>query len=500
MDNSHSKNYKNRGKDLDDLRRRRNEVNVELRKSKRDEALLKKRNVEIASDDESVDVEAAVEQKFTPEDLQSIVMAAMSPNLEEKLVAIKATRKMLSTDKNPPIDEIIAAGIMPVLVEALKPEMMPALQFEAAWALTNIASGNSSQTRKVVEEGAVPLFIQLLYSSSESVAEQSVWALGNIIGDGAELRDYVLGLGLVEPLIRLFTSNASISFMRNLTWVIVNICRNKNPPPSMEIIKQLLPILYYLLTSCSDHLILIDVIWTISYITDHGGDQIQLVIDSGIIQYVIPLLSHEESKIQTPALRVIGNIATGSDDQTQVVLDLNALAYVPSLLTHQKERIKKEALWFISNITAGRVEQIQMLIDQNIIPPVIEYLAKGSFLMQREAAWAISNMTLNGTPEQVKYLVENNVIEPICALLMVKDTQVMHILLEALLKILGHYKDNYQVVADQIEACGGLDTIESLQNHENAEVYQFSFEIVGKCFCCTHLPVLEHFLTFFVFR
>lgn len=219
MDLSHSKNYKNRGKDLDDLRRRRNEVNLELRKNKREEALLKKRNVETLSDDENVQVEQVAEQKFSTEDLQSIVIAALSPNMEEKLCAVKATRKLLSTDKNPPIDEIIAVGILPVLVDALKLDQHPALQFEAAWALTNIASGTSNQTRKVVEEGAVPLFIKLLYSSNESVSEQSVWALGNIIGDGAELRDFVLSHGLVEPLIRLFQENASITFMRNLTWV-----------------------------------------------------------------------------------------------------------------------------------------------------------------------------------------------------------------------------------------------------------------------------------------
>lgn len=478
----HSKAYKNKSKDIDDLRRRRNEVTVELRKNKRDEALLKKRNIK---DEPSSSLESFDETNFSDADMSSILLAAMNPDLEEKYRAIKYIRKLLSTDKNPPIDEVINAGILPILVDGLKYEQMPQLQFETAWALTNIASGSSEQTLKVVDSGAVPLFIKLLSSPSENVAEQSVWALGNIIGDGANLRDYAIANGLLQPLLMLFETKTSVTFLRNLTWTILNICRNKNPPPNINVIACILPVLEFLLQHSTDVPIVIDVVWTLSYITDHGSEQIQMVLDSSIVQYVVPMLINDETKIHTPALRVVGNIATGTDDQTQKVLDLNALTYIPKLLENSKDRIKKEALWFISNITAGRVDQIQMLIDLNIMPIVIDFLGVSNFSLQKEAAWAVSNMTLNGSAEQVKYLVNNNIIERICGLLICEDAQVIRILLEMIYKIFSHYKEDFSFIADEIEKHNGLDHLEALQNHPDQEIYKFAYEIIDKYFDCS---------------
>lgn len=57
-----------------------------------------------------------------------------------------------------------------------------AIQFEAAWAITNIVSGTSEETTVVVESGGLPPLIQLLKSKDPKVAEQATWAIGNIIG------------------------------------------------------------------------------------------------------------------------------------------------------------------------------------------------------------------------------------------------------------------------------------------------------------------------------
>ena len=54
-----------------------------------------------------------------------------------------------------------------------------------------------------------------------------------------------------------------------------------------------------------------------------------------------------EVKVQTAALRAVGNIVTGTDDQTQTVLNNGALEHFPALLNHSKEKINKVSWLFI---------------------------------------------------------------------------------------------------------------------------------------------------------
>ena len=113
------------------------------------------------------------------------------------LEAVQRFRNMLASEK-PPTKHIIEAGAIPLFAKLLEREDLEIVQFEAAWALTNVASDGYAE--EVVKCGAVPHLTRLLLSGDPKVREQSAWCLGNIAGESAELRDVALAAGALKPL------------------------------------------------------------------------------------------------------------------------------------------------------------------------------------------------------------------------------------------------------------------------------------------------------------
>ncbi|XP_048455094.1 importin subunit alpha-3-like [Rhincodon typus] len=475
LDNQRLKSFKKKGRDLETVRRQQNEIVVELRKIKRDEHYLKRRNVLVGNEETDPDGDIRVQNVS----LEEIVKNAANENQEVQLGGVQAVRELVSSDNAPPIDDLIKSGIFPILMRCLEQDHNHQLQLEAVWALANIAYGPSEHTEAMIKSNAVPLLLRLLCCPHQDVCEQAFLALGNIIADGSKCRDYVISLGIIKPLLSFVSASVPVTFLRTVTWVIVNLCRQKDPPLPKATVQEILPALCVLAHHNDIH-ILIDTVLALSYITDAEDEQIQMVIDSGIVPSLVPLFSHPEVNIQTASLRAVGNIVTGTDEQAQVVLNCGALSHFPALLTHPNMKINKDAVWFLSNVTAGNQQQEQAVINANLVPLIVNLMENGDYATQKETAWVIANLANCGRKDQVDYLIEQNAVAPFCKLLTLLDPQIIIVVLDGLSNILNTANDKTELVANSIEECGGLQIIEQLQLHENEEIYKLAYDILDQ--------------------
>ncbi|GJR70938.1 importin subunit alpha-2 [Tanacetum coccineum] len=381
--------------------------------------------------------------------------------------------KQLSIGRSPSIAEVSQSGVVPRLVESLGSKDPLELQLDAAWALTNIASRRSEYTKEVTGKGAVPRFVKLLESDNDSLYYQAVLGLGNIAGDSIECRNLVLEEGVLKCFSNQLNKLSALPMLKNAAWALSNFCRGK-PELSCDQATSALESIQKLISS-DDGQVLKEACWALSYLSDGPNDNIQAVIDSGVCCRLVKLL--DSPFVLIPALRTVGNIATGNDIQTRCIINLEVLPRLLKLLTNDNKSIKKEACRTISNINFGNKDHIQKVIDAGIIDPLVDLLENSESDIKEEAAWAFLNATSFGRCTQIKYLVSHKCLKPLCALLICPVPRIVTVCLEGLENILkaGEPQEDIEPegvnpYAQMIQDLKEFENIEKLQIHNNPKI------------------------------
>jgi hypothetical protein len=119
-----------KGINLDDGRRRRGDTAIQLRKTQKEEGLAKRRNLMLNNfmgdqkDDkigENVTLDSSDKKNsYTLNDIPELMVNLKSEVVSQQITALRAFRRLLSTEKNPPVQQCIECGAVPMFVHFLQ--------------------------------------------------------------------------------------------------------------------------------------------------------------------------------------------------------------------------------------------------------------------------------------------------------------------------------------------------------------------------------------------
>jgi len=88
------------------------------------------------------------------------------------------------------------------------------------------------------------------------------------------------------------------------------------------------------------------------------------------------LLNHHKEKINKEALWFLSNVTAGNQQQVQAVIDAGLVPLVVQHLSRGEFQTQKEAAWAVTNLTiSGHKQQVTYLVQCGVIPPFCHLLS-----------------------------------------------------------------------------------------------------------------------------
>lgn len=261
-------------------------------------------------------IELCLKEDFDFAKIPMYVKLVTEGDLMQKHTGIILLRKCL-TQQNTPIQQVIDLGVVPYLVNMIQDDTNPHLQIEATWCITNLAVGDTNQTRTLVQKGVIQIYVQMLRKQNTLLLEQIVWGIGNISGDCIEFRDMVIKSGAMINLVSLYEKikDSHPRLREQLVWTASNICRQK-PAPDINRVQSGIKMFAEELKITTKSSTLIDCCWGLAQCC--RLETLKYFVEAKILNKLCQLMFSPQLMISQPSLRIIGVFTNGDDSMCQV--------------------------------------------------------------------------------------------------------------------------------------------------------------------------------------
>lgn len=365
---------KRSGIDHEQIRTKRSDVSIQVRKEKRDAYLRKMRFGGAAH----VDVEAM------PQDLERLYAYVSTPERAAE-VASHADAMQAALHSVEVGDEHLRTSLD---------------------LLSNLASHGMEQF--VYDTGALPHIVEHLLCGQETsadVRQSCVYVVGNIAGHSREIRQVCCRHGALQGIVAYYkTVTNRMDECALCVWAANNVqhgrtCRDAGV---LQPLMQMSLAVLTLATTYDDADTVKTVLQLMTGTTSaDAGIAEQLWLQVGTHDFMTLLDRYDAAECRTAVLDILSDYAALEDPRpTQQVLECGAVQrlVLPILQAPTSPAVRANAFWFLSNVAAGTTEQNQYL--RNI--PELHAAADAAIVegpterVKNEAMWFLNNLDTCG--------------------------------------------------------------------------------------------------------
>jgi hypothetical protein len=496
------KNYK-KGLDGDNCRKRRGDIAVQIRRSRKSEFLAKRRY-----SDSTIISELAYTQEYERDHVVNVLSNAFisikSTIPHERLYAAQALRWAISV-KNVPVEEALAlnesADLLKNLVSLAKFDNRAEVQHEVIWVFSQIAAGK--MTKRLADAGAVQTIMKLLQSPSDAVVEECLGCVANVAGDSADLRDQIVQLQGLDFILYHLQRLSSRRSIQHATWALSNLVGS--PFVQVPTLAEAARIILRVIQQHLDEKVLSESCWALAHITDKGGLACtKIIMESSCVPVLIRFLAHKNYSIVLPSLQTLANVVVASAEGRDMLLSLDILRSFVNLLDRLSQFAKNQTVWNVQTCGLYKLNQRmrveiaklvaffadpsttqcigQIIACDGLVSMLCMEVLNPEWEIRKAALASLVNIILSSSRFQIRQVATPVLVEALCSVLDVADVEVLLASINCLDVVLGICGGMNDDCAVWIEEYGGLDKLENLQGHQSPDIYHACVRLIEKHF------------------